>query len=244
MSDLTESRIFHVLKHDLRRRVLHVVEEGPASYTELLRATGVESGLLAYHLRSMEGLLEKDGEGRYVLSSGGAYVIDLLEGGDSGAPVATGHRDRLVKLALVALIVCSIAFNASLLASLRSVNVATYIDGQKVWDETELLVDEGLSMVYAIYNDQRIARGIWTDLLLKLVDIRYNLMEIEMLTKQEGASSYEAEATHLKALIDEFTLVLKNEDADYVRLTWEKRYLVREAHSLLLDMDEHQGSPA
>ena len=47
------SAVFHALKHDLRREILSLLEGGPTSYTGLLRALGVESGLLAYHLRSM-----------------------------------------------------------------------------------------------------------------------------------------------------------------------------------------------
>jgi len=75
----TYSRIFSALKHSARRKILAILGENPASYTELLNRLGVESGFLSYHLENLKGLVSKDDEGRYFLSEFGKAGLALTE---------------------------------------------------------------------------------------------------------------------------------------------------------------------
>jgi DNA-binding transcriptional ArsR family regulator len=75
----TYSRIFSALKHPARRKILAILNESPASYTELLNRLGVESGFLSYHLENLSGLVSKDQEDRYFLSEFGKAGLALTE---------------------------------------------------------------------------------------------------------------------------------------------------------------------
>lgn len=76
----TYTSIFTALKHPVRRRILKMLYEGPATYTEILNGLGTETGFLNYHLEGLQGLIRKDAENRYRLSEFGEAAIDLIEG--------------------------------------------------------------------------------------------------------------------------------------------------------------------
>jgi len=74
----TYTSIFTALKHPVRRRILRMLDEGPATYTEILNGLGVETGFLNYHLEGLQGLISKDAENRYRLSDFGEAAINLI----------------------------------------------------------------------------------------------------------------------------------------------------------------------
>jgi DNA-binding transcriptional ArsR family regulator len=76
----TYSSIFLALKHPVRRKILRMLGEDPASYTEILNKLGVESGFLNYHLESLSGLIAKDKDGRYCVSKFGEAALGLVTG--------------------------------------------------------------------------------------------------------------------------------------------------------------------
>ncbi|MEM2088476.1 MAG: helix-turn-helix domain-containing protein [Thermoproteota archaeon] len=76
-----EEAIIQALAHKARRNVLKIVRssEGGVSYTELLNELGLPTGKLNYHLRQLEGLVEKTNEKKYVLTPFGEKAMSLLD---------------------------------------------------------------------------------------------------------------------------------------------------------------------
>ena len=237
------STVYRALKHDIRREILSLLAGGPMSYTDVLRALEVESGLLAYHLRIMDALVEKDVNGRYVLSDLGLEALSLTE---RDAPLmqssSRSTSGRVIRLVFIVLIVLSVLSNAYLVASLQEMGQQRADNARALLDETSLLVEGSLSTIYSIYELVGIDRGSWTDLLLNTVQIRANLDEMDEMTGLPGASEYGETATLLGCYIEEFTRVLKSDDRAYFDLTVEKRYLIRELQSKLLSLQESMCS--
>jgi len=78
-SHADKKTIFNVLGNDIRRRIFLNISDQPRTYTWLLEDLEIESGHLAYHLRNMGGLIEKDTEGVYNLSKLGVEASKILE---------------------------------------------------------------------------------------------------------------------------------------------------------------------
>jgi len=76
----TYTAVFSALKHPARRRMLRMLGEAPATYTEILNALGVETGLLNFHLESLRELIAKGEDGRYRLSEFGSSALSLMRG--------------------------------------------------------------------------------------------------------------------------------------------------------------------
>jgi DNA-binding transcriptional ArsR family regulator/uncharacterized membrane protein len=73
-------RIFAALKHPIRRQILLVLEEKrEASFAEIQKAVGVnDTGLLSYHLKELETLVEQSERGKYDLSEIGRASMALF----------------------------------------------------------------------------------------------------------------------------------------------------------------------
>lgn len=72
------STIFLALKYPIRRRILRILNESAATYTQILNHLNVETGLLNYHLESLKGLITRDKSERYSLSDFGFAALTLL----------------------------------------------------------------------------------------------------------------------------------------------------------------------
>ncbi len=74
--------VARILRDPTRRRILRLLaEEGPLEYSEILRRLGLKStGKLNYHLKLLAPYLEKDEQGRYLLSGEGERLHRLLAG--------------------------------------------------------------------------------------------------------------------------------------------------------------------
>lgn len=70
---------FQSLSHEIRQSILVMLSGEPRTYTYLLDELGVESGHLAYHLRQMGGVVEKDGNGLYHLTDLGVEAYLFLK---------------------------------------------------------------------------------------------------------------------------------------------------------------------
>jgi hypothetical protein len=78
--ELTGS-ILEVLAHPIRRSIISLIgsaESEGVSYTELLTEMQVSTGRLNYHLRQMEGYLEKNDSLQYVLTPLGRKAHETL----------------------------------------------------------------------------------------------------------------------------------------------------------------------
>lgn len=74
------SRILSVLSHPLRRQIIiYLKQEEKGSFTDLALATGVDTGKLSFHLRTLGDLLEQTPEGKYKLSTKGLNAIVLIK---------------------------------------------------------------------------------------------------------------------------------------------------------------------
>ncbi len=96
-----EAIILQALSHDSRRAILRIVNssENGASYTELISELGLPTGQLNYHLKQLEGLIEKNTDRRYVLTPLGTRALSFLNA--IGADVSEEDR-RYVKVARLA----------------------------------------------------------------------------------------------------------------------------------------------
>ncbi len=94
--------ILQALGHQVRRKVIEILaEEGPQTYTELMRKTGVEdSGTFGFHLRRMQKLLVKNNRGEYELSNLGWRAYNILKQlkGEEPKPVKEKEKTREEKV--------------------------------------------------------------------------------------------------------------------------------------------------
>ncbi|MFW9850936.1 MAG: winged helix-turn-helix domain-containing protein [Candidatus Thorarchaeota archaeon] len=83
-----EETVFEVLAHPIRRDILKLLsrnEEG-VSYTDILGEVTLSTGKLNYHLKQMDGFIEKDNFLRYNLTPLGKSARDLMHHLESDLP--------------------------------------------------------------------------------------------------------------------------------------------------------------
>lgn len=112
----TYTAIFSALKHPIRRKILRMLEMAPATYTEMMNALGVETGLLNYHLESLSALLAKNDEGKYKLSEFGEAALSLTRRVEEpvsgrGALRASAAR-RMILVLITGLLIISVAITS------------------------------------------------------------------------------------------------------------------------------------
>jgi predicted transcriptional regulator len=80
MREEVEDVIIQALGHRERRNILKIVHsaENGASYSEILGEIGLNTGRMNYHLRQLEGLIERDDQRRYRLTPLGERSLGIL----------------------------------------------------------------------------------------------------------------------------------------------------------------------
>ena len=75
-----EEPIIQALGHESRRTMLKIISssEKGVSYTELMVELGISTGKLNYHLKTLEGVVEKNKDQKYTLTPLGRRVMSLL----------------------------------------------------------------------------------------------------------------------------------------------------------------------
>ncbi|RFA93307.1 winged helix-turn-helix domain-containing protein [Pyrobaculum aerophilum] len=71
--------MFQALSHPLRRRALRLFAERPRMYSELMEELGADSPTLAFHLKKLAGLVEKNERGFYELTELGKRALKVLQ---------------------------------------------------------------------------------------------------------------------------------------------------------------------
>lgn len=72
-------RILLALAHPVRRKIIELLEkEGELEYSAILREVGVESSALSFHIKKLQGLVEKS-RGVYKLTEQGLRAAHLLK---------------------------------------------------------------------------------------------------------------------------------------------------------------------
>ncbi len=76
----TYNTIFKAMQNPIRRRILRMIGEKPATYTEIQTELNIDNGLLNYHLDALSSLITKDREDKYTLSDFGRATTVLIKG--------------------------------------------------------------------------------------------------------------------------------------------------------------------
>ena len=132
--DDTYSTMFTALKHPIRRKILRIINQSPATYTEILSQLEIDNGLLNYHLENMKDLITKRDGGNYVLSEFGKAAVALTQKVEETTSKAERYQKRsfwpLVGITLVLIIgAASLSFlcsnqNAELNQKNQALNIA------------------------------------------------------------------------------------------------------------------------
>lgn len=97
--------ILQVISNKLRRNIIKLIaEEGPISYTKLMKETEVEdSGTFGFHIKKMKKLLKKNEFGEYMLNEKGLKAYKLVEeleerkvGEEKGRELAEKYKEVVI----------------------------------------------------------------------------------------------------------------------------------------------------
>jgi len=119
-----EKALFQALAAAERREILRVAaRDQGATYTQILGELSMTTGNLNYHLKQLEGLLEKDEERRYRPTPLGAAALNALRsvsevpaGADGYVEVARKSQTGSVHPTVTNLLRLAVAFNLLFLA--------------------------------------------------------------------------------------------------------------------------------
>jgi len=135
----TYTAIFSALKHPIRRKILRMLGAEPATYTEMMGALGIETGLLNYHLESLSALLAKNEEGRYRLSDFGEAAMSLTRrveepiGGRVAQGVSASRRVTLVFITGLLIVGVALTSYSMVYTDVRSIKGYETIDHGDSW---------------------------------------------------------------------------------------------------------------
>ena len=98
------SNLHKILKDLTRRNIIRcLAKAGSLSYVDLMTQTKVtNTGRLNYHLRILNGLIEKHVDGKYGLTEKGRLALQLLDKFPEEKPHTKKQKSRLKKLTLAA----------------------------------------------------------------------------------------------------------------------------------------------
>jgi len=219
---------YKALDHPIRRKIIELLAEKPQTYTLLLNELKIESGHLAYHLRNLEDLLGKDEQGNYYLNESGEKAHIFLTGEEPQEKTSPPKRATYLYIIILIAVIAGVALIISPMFSAER-----RIQEQKT--KTYTLSLQALDIVYEIFEDWEIPREHWTELLLKIVEIKTNLDDLYRYSQDEQYREYSERLSYFE---EELSNVITVGDPGYMTLTVEKRYLIRERHSLLLEIEE------
>ena len=75
-----ENTVFQALAHPMRRTILKIVSSRDGTtYSELITELQLPTGKLNYHVEQLEGLIEKNTERQYILTSLGKKALNQLD---------------------------------------------------------------------------------------------------------------------------------------------------------------------
>lgn len=84
---LDSSKVMKIISHPVRLRIIELLaSKGPLSWKELSNELGVKTGALYHHLDTLEQIVTRDPQKRYVLTKKGAELNNYLSQNASRAP--------------------------------------------------------------------------------------------------------------------------------------------------------------
>jgi len=149
-----ENVVFQALASRERReilRIIHSTEKG-ATYTEVLGELGLTTGNLNYHLKQLEGLVQRDSDRCYALTPLGekAYSVLSTSASDGGygdyLNAARLNQSRGVHPTVTRLILGGIAFDIFILLIWGYMGYIIYTEGGPwvVWPILFVLITMGI----------------------------------------------------------------------------------------------------
>ncbi|MFX0106750.1 MAG: winged helix-turn-helix domain-containing protein [Candidatus Hodarchaeota archaeon] len=135
-----EITVFEVLAHPVRRDILKLVSYGNdgASYTDILNEFALSTGRLNYHIKQMEGFIQKNDLLRYTLTPLGKAAVDLIFTLGKDLPEGV---DKYVKIRKLPSLMPALKFMAYLLMVV--VSIPTMFVGIEIYN---LIIEGGQLM--------------------------------------------------------------------------------------------------
>lgn len=217
--------IFNALSHPLRQRVVSLLSVEPRTYTYLLETLKVESGHLAYHLRHLGDVVEKDTEGLYTLTKLGWDAYRFMENERPPEEEKTISFRALFAYGLALILVIILSSSVIILSTEAPDPSGIYLG------ESLVLIDRSLDTIYEIFEQRYIDRETWNDMTITLIKLQDRL---EKLSESSGTGIPEAE--QLKTYVDAFTSVMSTPELEFPDATLNYRPLVREYHFILVQI--------
>ena len=157
-----ERVIIQALNHDERRTILRIImaQERGSTYSEILGELGVPTGTLNYHLKQLEGLIERDNERRYHLTPLGERSLRVLlsmteemgEGLEDYLRATRASQSGSVHPTVVGLVYLGIVIDCLLIAIWGYAGYFTFVSGGPsfVLALVVVLISLGLIMFYGL----------------------------------------------------------------------------------------------
>jgi hypothetical protein len=95
--DDTDSKVFLLLKHPIRRSILRILSASPKTFSELQNEFKIESSHVSYHLETLGNLLYRTPDGKYALSHLGETALSLMVDAEKPHATHTSHPIALKK---------------------------------------------------------------------------------------------------------------------------------------------------
>jgi DNA-binding transcriptional ArsR family regulator len=227
VDDEKRRKIIKALNHDFRKRILKSVAGGKVTYTELLRSTGVESGYLAYHLRSMGDLLEKGVDG-YTLSPLGVEAYSMLHG-------QVEKPKKQITLPKLAVVILLVVIAVSSISYAYSSSEKESVEGRRATNRLSLLNHTSV-MMEAIVNAFEyidVPRSVWTDILIHSTQLQKDLQVLQVNSDPLMPTQL---MPKIDDLVDDAMNTLSGSDSEYLKLSHENRLLLRDLYGELFDL--------
>jgi len=193
----TYDTIFKAMQHPLRRRILRMIGEKPATYTEIQRELNIDNGLLNYHLDALSSLITKNPEEKYTLSDFGKATAGLIKGVEEPSKaVITASTPSFVKWLSVILAVALIISGVGLIElnnrnlELSSQNRQLNMEGLSLKFQLQATKDEAerLNATLILTQKQPLVEAALNNLLTGNVNVNDTMKWMWILDSEEARS--------------------------------------------------------
>lgn len=79
MSIAPDEVLIQAIDHQIRREILQLLHDSSKSFTDILNHFDIATSKLNYHLKLLEGFLQKTSEGKYELTALGHRAYNIME---------------------------------------------------------------------------------------------------------------------------------------------------------------------
>lgn len=159
-----EEAVFQALSANERREILKIItREQAVSYTEILGELNMTTGNLNYHLKQLEGFIEKDENGRYIITPLGKTAINVLaatydtsNGVNTYVDLARLSQSRGIHPTVTRLLWVGIIFNLLILSIYGYMAYVLIVEGGAIFVKFVLVV----LIIIFIYLLSLLIRGL------------------------------------------------------------------------------------